>query len=205
MPLNGSDEALELGSAEDRAWKLHARLPELYRESPELLGPLVDAAEDLLAHLREELERAEQSASSGRPLGLGHDGFGKAGEVSSFALSTTLSFSTAGGLALWLERETGSRPRVWNGLHAAQHPSGGLTFSRASCRSAVIAWEREQLATLPVSLRLPTESLPLGARIELVALGRLPETGAPRHGERFAGEILRVWQGSSAEDASRWT
>ena len=189
MALNGSDETVR--SPRDPGWRLFERLPEFYRESPELLSPLVGAAEDLLGHIQGEFERAEREVASARlvgPLPRGEAGFS----------------STTGGLIQLLEEEVGSAPRVWNGLQAVQHPAGGLLFRRAACRSAVAAWEKERLSALPGGFLLRGDLLPPGVQIFFVALGRLPERWAPRVGERFAGEVLRIGRGNAAGELAQW-
>ncbi len=189
MALNGSDETVR--SPREPAWRLLERLPEFYRESPELLGPLVGAAEDLLGHIQGEFERAEREVASARvvgPLPRSEAGFA----------------STTGGLIQVLEEEVGSAPRVWNGLQAVQHPAGGLVFRPAACRSAVVAWEKERLSGLPSSFLLRGDLLPTGVQVFFVALGRFPGGRAPRVGERFAGEVLRIRGGNVAGELSQW-
>jgi hypothetical protein len=171
------------------------RLPAFYRETPELLSPLVEVAEDLLAHLRESFAEARETVGR-RSWGLG-------------SRNSLEAAATREGVEIALADACGVRPRVWNGWTLEEHSAGGVVFRRASrSPAAVIAWEKSALddrgldpaerARRFVSILLHTQ-LPVSVEIAAVLLSRIPRDGRPRPGERIRGEVICRWPPQAVE------
>lgn len=163
------------------------RLPEFYRENPELVAPIADVADDLISSLFLVLGAEEDRIAN----------------ESRFAerASWSLEAGTSAGLTRLLEERLGAAPLVWNGFEVEAHPAGGIVFRRASRPSAVLAWEKTQLTSAPSGFDLPESALPIGVTVLAVVLGRIPRGGLPQNGERISGEV--IWRRNVAEGNQR--
>ncbi|MBI4600720.1 MAG: hypothetical protein HY721_02055 [Planctomycetes bacterium] len=150
-------------------------LPAFYRETPELVGPLVGVADDLLVTFRRGLSRGiERAAGAIAPSPAERESAG-----------------TCEAVAEWLEERCGERPRVWCGFRAVPRGPGSLELRRSRGPSAVLAWEKERLQAAR-GISVPEALLPLAARVQAVLLARMPQGRSPRAGERVAGVV--VWE-----------
>jgi hypothetical protein len=167
---------------------LIGRLPAFYRENPEVLEPLVDAAEEMIADLRTALSRAE--ARLEREIPAAWDRILDRPDLLGCEASSR-DAGTAGGLARWLRIRFGAAPVLWAALEARPHAAGGVVFRSTSWPSAVVAWEKTAFPEAPGEIAIPGELLPAGVPVRAVVLARMPQGRRPRSGERVPGEI--VW------------
>jgi len=171
-------DKFDLGVADGARLSLSDRLPAFYREHPDVLEPLVEAAEDLLERFRDVCRLEDERVLVTRK----------------FPSPPRSRWREEGGsqesVVRALEERCRAAPRVWSGWEALPHATGGIELVRSRVACAVLAWAREELPRVPAAQDFEAVAVPVGLRLAAVALERLPGGGNPRAGERLTGEIL---------------
>ena len=161
------------------------RLPAYYRESPGLLEPLVDVAEELLSIARARLRREEVRITRRRPPAQAGRWASNDGAIMNGTVEQVLS---------WLEARYGVAPHVWTGLRLSPVSSKGaepaLQLRRSVGPLAVLAWNKERLPAPPPGFDIPEEFLPVEVSVQAVLAKRASWKALPVAGERIAGEIF---------------
>lgn len=168
------ESPFEYSSRVEAPRSLFSRLPAFYRENSDLVGTLVEVAESLIPSFRDALLQKQEAHQGARFSGL----------------RSPPHLSTQETLVRWLAERHGVAPRVWNGFEAIPWPTGGVQFLRSRSRAAVLAWETEQLPSVPEDFDLDAGCLPVSLRVAAVLLERLPQGGVPRSGEKLPGAIF---------------
>ena len=156
------------------------RLPLFYRESPGLLEPLSDVADELMSLFHLQLRREEERIVQGRaPARL---------------LSSKSREGTVEEVLSWLRGRCGASPRVWTGFFASRLNTRGAEPSfelrRSPVPSAMLAWEKEQLPASPPDFDIPEELLPVGVNVEAALARRSSWRTPPVVGEKILGEVF---------------
>ena len=161
------------------------RLPAYYRESPGLLEPLVDVAEELLSIAHARLRREEDRIARRRLPA-------QAGPWTS--TDGVIMNGTVEQVLCWLEEHYGVAPQVWTGLWVSSTSSKGAdpTFQlrRSVGPSAVLAWDKERHPAPPPGFDIPEEFLPVRVSVQAVLAKRASWTALPVAGEKIPGEIF---------------
>lgn len=168
------ESPFEYTSGVDAPRSLFSRLPAFYRENADLVGTLVEVAESLIPSFRDAVLQKQEAHRGARFSGL----------------RCPSHLSTQGTLIRWLAERYGGAPRVWNGFEASPWPTGGVQFLLSRSRAAVLAWETDQLPSVPDDFDLDADCLPVGLQVTAVRLERLPQGGVIRSGERLPGAIF---------------
>lgn len=166
------------------------RLPAYYRESPGLIEPLVDVAEELVSLAQERFRREEDRMTRKRPQAPGarwpsRDRAARMGPMRNGTVEHVLS---------WLEERYGASPQVWTGLSVTSSNWGDADDSfqlrRSLGPSAVLAWDKVRLPAPPPGFDIPEDLLPVGVNVEAVLATRGSWKRQPLAGERIQGEIF---------------
>jgi hypothetical protein len=156
------------------------RLPRFYQESPGLLEPLADVADELISLFSLRLRREEERSARRR------------GPAQAFGWAS--GKGTVEELLTWLKERHGAFPQVWSGFHAskldAKGADPGFCLRRSLGPSAVLAWEKEELPAPPPDFDIPEELLPAGVHVEAAVARRTSWRTQPIAGEKILGEVF---------------
>jgi hypothetical protein len=180
---------VESGERERR--RLLEKLPRAYRESPGLLRPLLEAADELLAAARRALRLKEESLAGEPavpPAGSWRGAFS--------ARAADLEAGTLGCALSSLAERIAARPLLWNGFEALALEGGMIALCRSRRPAVVFAWDRVEVAAPPAGPLVAPQLLPVGVKVQAVWLEKRDRASwrdSPPDGARIAGEIFWSW------------
>ena len=214
MPRRIDDEKPDAGQRDDEqrddvqrdAAALHGlreRLPRYYQENAQILGPLLEASEIVLAAIHDALARVAHDWSADSLVDLRErwrlgDAAGLASAAPNFPGPTPAL------LRKWFRKHWGFSPRLWTGFAAAvRTPSAGARASlklRATCwPSVIVLWDRESYGDPSHPFVMTREQLPAGTRLQVVLLSADEGERPAYHGRGLVGELWWDSQAASTD------
>lgn len=184
------DDPPETLGAEPRdALTLLDRLPAFYRESAGFLEPLLEATDERIAELRDDIVRAEGEFPArvrrfAVEVGLSSGGLGSGGVAG--------GSGTRGDLRAWIAERFGGPPRLAEGIRAVATGDRWVDLRRVSRPWALLVWEQAALPVPPHDFEIPRELLPASVGVQALLVARFPSRSRLLPGERLRGGIF--WQ-----------
>ena len=162
-------------------------LPEYYRERPQVMEPLLDFAEALLAETRLQLsENASRWSDSALleatqrwfPLRAGYAGCSESPR------------GTKSGARVWFRKRFGVEPRFWTGFSVVVRAHNALYVVRERQPSVVVVVEpTADSAAVDACSDLP-DFIPVRTQLQVVSLSSEEQSTPPYHQRRVVGALL---------------